>query len=248
MLKIRTGSFYLVLVLCLALSVPAKSAVFDIYPVRIFMDSKNRTEKVVIKNLDSKELQIQVRVFSWDQTEQGEDKYEETNEIVIFPKILKIKPSEEKVIRVGCQVPPDGREKTYRIMVEELPPVEQSNQQGVRINILLKVSVPIFLSPVAKKRSGEMEFEGVKDDTLLITVNNNGNVHFIASQLKIKGTDRSGSEIFSTTQNGWYILAGRKKQFSVKLDPKIAEKLFGINVVVHGDEGFGIEKWFQVAR
>ncbi|MCX7856442.1 MAG: fimbria/pilus periplasmic chaperone [Deltaproteobacteria bacterium] len=245
MVKKRTLFIFLILI-NFVICFDVKCAVFDIYPVKIFLDSKNLTDKLTIKNVDTKDLSIQIRVYSWEQDDNGNDIYEETNDIVIFPKIVQLKPSEEKVIRIGCQKSTFEKEGTYRIMVEELPPIKSDIKHGATVSILLRVSIPVFLSPYYKKRSGNVEIAEIIDNKLVIAVSNTGNTHFIANEVKIRGLNKSGEEIISSRENGWYILPGKRKHFSFGIDHIKARELSKVQVVVRSDEDFKIERWIHL--
>jgi P pilus assembly chaperone PapD len=88
------------------------AASFDIKPVRLELSKETPLEKLVIKNVSDKEFPLQVRVYEWNQNEKGEDVYTETDDIIVFPKIMTIKCDEERYIRVGSKVVPGTTEKT----------------------------------------------------------------------------------------------------------------------------------------
>lgn len=223
-------------------------ATFDIYPVKIFFDSKNRIEKLTIKNLAEKTLNLQIRVFSWTQDGNGMDVYEDTKDILLFPKTLSLKPDEEKIVRVGSQIPSSDREKTYRIIVEELPPLTSEQKEGSVVHILLRISIPIFVASREKKLEAKIELRGIENGNLLFDVLNTGNTHFIAEKILIKGVDEGSNEVFSTSQNGWYILSNMRRTFSVPIEKEVVHTLKRLHIFLKGNDGFEVQRVFSLGE
>ncbi|MBM4137860.1 MAG: molecular chaperone [Nitrospira sp.] len=94
---------FLILTILFLLRGSANPITFDINPVRIFFDAKVTTEKLNVRNSGDRDFSLQLRVYKWSQDAHGEDIYEETTDIVIFPKIVTIKKGEEKIIRIGTK-------------------------------------------------------------------------------------------------------------------------------------------------
>jgi fimbrial chaperone protein len=136
----------------------AMAATFDIQPIRIVLDEKVRLEKLTIRNISDAAFPIQVKAYEWSQNEKGEDVYTETKDIITFPKILSINKGEEKFIRIGTTVPPGTREKTYRIYVEEMPaPEKEKDKQGAKVNLYMKIGIPVFINPIKVDNNAEIE-------------------------------------------------------------------------------------------
>jgi fimbrial chaperone protein len=210
----------LVLFLCLFLfSSMLSAATFDIKPVRIEFNDKVRLEKLVIKNVSDIDFPVQVHIYEWSQNEKGEDVYRETQDIVVFPKIMTIKKGEERYIRLGANVLPGAKEKTYRVYVEEMASGTKE-EQGATVRLFMKVGIPIFITP-PNKIEDKAEIEGISmvKGKIQIKVKNAGNSHFIVTGINVRGLNDAGQEAFVRSIAGWYILSGMDKTYETEVPP-----------------------------
>lgn len=198
----------------------ADSATFDIKPIKIFFDADTRIEKLTINNASEDDLSLQIKVYKWLQNEKGEDIYDETGDIVIFPKVLRIKKGDERLIRIGTNLKPEINEKTYRIYIEELPSKE-GRQEGATVRLLMRTGIPVFISPVKSEAEGKIESVFVKNGKVEVAVKNDGNLHFIITSLSIKGEDSQGKELFSKELGGWYLLNGTSRLYAAEIPPGV---------------------------
>jgi fimbrial chaperone protein len=210
------------------------SADFTINPIRVFLNSSNMTEVITIKNGSDKNLTLQLNAFEWQQDSDGKDKYFSTKDLVFFPKIFRISGGGEKIIRLGTRVPQGRNEKTYRLYFEEVPEPLEAKTTAVRI--LLKIGVPVFISPVKAESKGRIESIEINRGTLNIAVKNEGNNHFVVKKIKVDGFDDSGEEVFSTEIGGWYLHGGVSRVFSVNIPVDDCLKIKTLNVNIDTDK------------
>lgn len=160
------------------------------------------------------EVTIQAHVLKWRQDGNGEDEYEETDEIVVFPKMANLKQGEERVIRLGYQ---DKQallvEGTYRLILEELP---VRTTGGDMLRFTLRMRLPIFVSPIEKITVRSIEKVEIRDGNLLVSVRNEGNAHITVSKIRAVGRDDSGRESFYKERPGLHILAGSSKTYAME--------------------------------
>ncbi|MFX7333387.1 fimbria/pilus periplasmic chaperone, partial [Acinetobacter baumannii] len=72
-------------------------------------------------NQSNESADLQVRIFEWTQNA-GQDQLIPTDDIAISPPFLKLKPNDSYNLRVVRIKPePISGEKTYRIIIDELP-------------------------------------------------------------------------------------------------------------------------------
>jgi fimbrial chaperone protein len=138
---------------------------------------------------------------------------------------LSLNPGEERKVRVAATVSAKDAEKTYRIFFEELPPLQKRETTGVQIRILTKMGIPIFVAPA--KGSAEASIESVKmqKGTLAFDVRNGGNVHFSLGGVKLQGIGSNGKTLFERQLDGWYVLAGSPRAYSVEVPATDCSKL-----------------------
>jgi fimbrial chaperone protein len=211
----------------------ALAANFDIQPIRIVLDEKVRLEKLSLKNISDVDFPIQVKAYEWSQNEKGEDVYKETKDIIIFPKILTIKTGEEKFVRIGTNVPPGTREKTYRIYLEEMPlPETDKERQGANVTLYMKIGIPVFINPIKIDNKPEIEDIEMSKGVLKVRVKNRGTNHFIVTGINVKGSHRDGTEPFSRDIAGWYLLSGSQKVYETSIPQEVCGTIDHLNVVL----------------
>jgi fimbrial chaperone protein len=188
-------------------------------PIRLVLSAKAPTALLSLRNGKSESVRFQLRVFSWTSGPKGEMVMALTDDIVFFPPLLTIKPSEERKIRIGSPVPFGSAEKSYRLIVEELPPLEKPSENGdpPGIQVLLKYSLPIFMQPGRVVSQAQIEGLAVENRHLTFRVKNEGNVHLLLQKVSIKGAGKSGQAVFERELQGWYVLVGDAKAYEVEL-------------------------------
>lgn len=216
------------------------AANFEINPVKIFLDNKNRIEKVTIKNQDDAEINLRVKAFRWRQGEGGQDKYEETDNLIVVPRILQLKPGDEKIIRIGInQLPKDDQEESYRIYIEEVPSLG-GEKKGATVKLYMKIGIPVFVSPTKSQPKIEIEDPVMDGKELRFKIINRGNVHKIISEVVVTGKDNHGNEIFNKKIGGWYLLAGAAKIYTLPIS--LVEKIKNFHITVNTTSGEMIAK------
>ncbi|MCX7982830.1 MAG: fimbria/pilus periplasmic chaperone [Syntrophales bacterium] len=226
------------------MSTPIWGANIEINPVKIFLDPQNRIEKIAIKNQDDAEINIRVKAFRWRQGEDGQDKYDETENIIVVPRILKLKPGEEKIIRIGInQLPKDEQEESYRIYIEEVP-IQEGERKGAVVKLYMKIGIPVFVTPAKSQPKIEIENPTIENKELRFKIINRGNVHRILSEVVVLGKDNHGIEIFNKKIGGWYLLTGAAKLYAIPFSTDGKIKI--IHITVNTSSGTAIAKEFSL--
>lgn len=222
-------------VLLLALFLPA--AVFAegwrVAPIRLELGRQAKSGVVTVTNDSTNRLQLQMKAFSWSQDAEGKDRYEETGDLVFFPKMMIFDKAEEKILRAGIRVPATKTEKTYRLYLEEIPGPRK--EQGTAVAIAIRFGLPIFVAPLKEEANGEVVRVGMANGMLETEVRNSGNVHFVIRSITVKGKNGNGEEIFTRELSGWYLLAGAKRTYSTEVPPEICPNLAAVDMVVDTD-------------
>lgn len=205
----------------------------SINPIRIFFEGAKKTDILTIKNESSVIGALQINAVEWTQDEKGENVYSPTQDILFFPKLLEITPGEEKIIRIGKKISRSEKEKTYRLFIEEIP--DNNKTETTSVKILMKVGVPIFITPIKTAASGVIEKVELNKGSLIVGVKNEGNIHFVIQSITIDGRDSGGKEIYAVERAGGYLLNGRSKEFVFKLPEDACHKMNTLNVHIDTD-------------
>ncbi|HEY3123292.1 MAG TPA: fimbria/pilus periplasmic chaperone [Thermoanaerobaculia bacterium] len=191
---------------------------YKVTPVQVFLSRANSRALLTLKNESVETLRFQVTVSAWDQNPQDEMRLQPTDDIVLFPAILAVGPGEERKLRVAVATRFDSIEKTYRILFEELPALEKSqDSQPSQIRILTRTSIPVFLEPLRVVADTHVEALALQEGILSFNVKNAGNVHAVVREVRVKGLGTAGETVFARTVPGWYVLGGDSRAFRVEI-------------------------------
>ena len=97
---------------------------------------------MTVTNQGTTETSIQIRAYAWSQ-KGGDDQLHGLNEVVLSPPLSTLAPGATQVIRLVLRQTPQGREATYRILIDQIPPPAEP---GV-VHMVLRLSLPIFAMP-----------------------------------------------------------------------------------------------------
>jgi fimbrial chaperone protein len=142
---------------------------------------------------------------------------EPTEDIVFFPQLFVLEPGQERVVRIGSETEAGQTERSYRLILQELPPLESSNSERPQIGILTGVSVPLFLQPALPERQGELGIREAYDGNVYLEVLNTGNVHLQLTSVYVWAKDAAEEIIFEQEVRGGYVLAGETRLFEAAL-------------------------------
>lgn len=208
---------------------------FSVDPVPVFLDAGRSTEMVRISNDSDTPLALQVRVYRWTQDDDGADIYEETEEVIYFPRILTVESQQQRVVRIGLEIPVAAVEGTYRLYLEELPEDSPADASGVRT--LMRVGIPIFRVPESEVFEGALEGIEWNDCRLSFRVLNRGNSHFVVQRVGVVATDESGAVMFDEETSGWYVLPGAGRLHEFDLAPHECSSVARLEIAVTTDKG-----------
>lgn len=204
----------LVFILTFSILPPAFAGSFRVNPLTISFKPATKATVLKIKNTDSQEVTVQLDSKKWLQDSSGQDYYEDTNEVVFFPKIVSLKPDEERVIRVGYRGQRATQEKAFRLFVQELP--NRSGKKGA-LNFALRLSIPVFVEVASRVSKLDLADIHVKAGVATVRIENHGNVHTSVKKVSVSGYSDASKTLFAAEVDGWYVLNGAARAFEVTL-------------------------------
>lgn len=224
----------LILSVLLSLAEVADSGTFQVNPIRITLSPNSSTSLLSVRNDSSEKVRFQIGVFTWDQSPQGEMVLQPTDDLIFYPTLLAVNPGDERKIRIGTANPVVTKEKSYRIFVEELPPLDKQESNGIRI--LTKMGVPIFIEPAKATLQGQIDGLKVSAAELSFEIRNTGNVHFFPRNITVKATGPRGESFLERQVQSWYILAGGLREFRIAIPRAECEKIHNLTVEAELEE------------
>lgn len=212
----------------------AHGGTFQVNPIRINFSAQTSTALLTIRNDSAEKVRFQIEAFSWDQRQDGEMILNPTDDIIFYPTLLSVEPGKERKVRVGTSNPLVRVEKTYRIFVAELPPVDPPRINGIRM--LTRMGVPIFIQPSKGEVRGQISNLGLNGMNFSFELKNEGNVHFFPKAIRVKGIGSQGETYIAQDLQGWYVLAGGSREFRVGLPESRCPKIHALTVEVELDD------------
>ena len=126
------------MIFAFAAPAPAEAGSLRVDPVRLEINAGRRTATVSVRNDEATPVTIRAYALTWDQAD-GEDRYAETEAVIVSPPIFTIAPGATQLVRVGLRSPSGGG-RAYRVIIEEVPGASQSG--GVQV--ALRLNLPLF--------------------------------------------------------------------------------------------------------
>jgi fimbrial chaperone protein len=127
---------------------PAYAAGLQVTPISLDIPAQEQSQAMFLSNSGRAPLRAQVRVQEWTQSG-GVEKLEATRDVVASPPIVEIAPGSRQMVRiVRLQPAPAAQEKTYRLIIDELPGADGAQPPSAAgLQFLLRYSVPVFVLP-----------------------------------------------------------------------------------------------------
>lgn len=200
-------------------STAAFAGQWGVSPTRLDIDAESRSPVLTIINSDKTPLKIQARLMSWTQDNDGKEVLAESKDLVFFPRQMTIQGKDEGSIKIGSLKPiVTASEKTYRIIVEEIP--ERSKRtEKMSLSFTTKMSIPIYISPstsVLKAKFGDVTQD---PKSMTVPIINTGNAHLAIRHLSVVGKSREGKELCrQDSDKNWYRYLLNKATYSHKID------------------------------
>lgn len=214
----------------------ADASLFQVNPVRLALSAQSSSGLLSVQNQSNEPLRFQITAHEWQQTPGGEMTLLPTTEVAVFPSMLTIPARSSRKVRVGVLAQAGESEKTYRVFVEELPPLSSPGaSNGVRV--LTRMGIPVFFSALAPSSKPSIEGLALKGGRLSFSVKNGGNTHFMNSSIRVVTRDGAGHITHDSKLKGWYVLGGGVRLHDVAIPAASCANLASVGVEIETDQG-----------
>lgn len=216
----------------------APAGEFSVNPVRLELGAAVRSGAISVRNEGKQPLSFQLQAMEWTQDGAGKDQYQDTGDLIFFPKIMTVAPGEEGVVRVGTRTPAVPVEKTYRLFIEELPGDTQAPAAGggPQITFLIKFGAPIFVIPLKPDDGLDLMDLAVAKGEVTLAAKNSGNRHQVVQGIMLTGADAAGQPVYSMTLADRYLLAGAAKSYTSTIAADQCARLASLEVEYKTDK------------
>jgi fimbrial chaperone protein len=185
----------------------------ELGPVSIEMVGKQRAATMTVRNVDATPAKVQMRTVDWSLSN-GADTFDSSKNLVVSPPVTVIKPGETQTVRLVVEnVDQAATEKSFRLLVDQLP--GEPNAQHAGVQTVIRASVPVFLAPSTSSRPN-LRWTAVRTaDGLAVTAHNDGDMHERIDGLKIAA---GGQALGAGPLNG-YVLSKSERTWVFKDAP-----------------------------
>ncbi len=212
----------------------AWSGDFYVNPIRVVLGASSPSALLTIQNTSSEPLRFQLTVFVWEQDPVGQLLLTPTRDIIFFPRLLTLGPGEQRLVRVGAAAPAGPVERTYRLFVEELPPLETERQPVPpgQVRVRARLGLPIFVQPANGRAEPRLADLRVQRGRFAFELRNSGTLHVAPAQVRVRGYAADGEVVWERELEGWYVLARGTRRYDVELGLENCSKSRAIGVEV----------------
>lgn len=193
--------------------VSATASELKVYPLRLALTPKAPVTAMTLHNAGAEPVVLQLQVFSWRQRN-GEDVLEPTREVLANPAIFELAPRVDQIARFGLQTDLDSQERSYRVIIQEVPrglPLKPGE-----VITLLRLSVPIFVPPIKAETRVSWRVGLVRNGKVAVQILNTGSSHIQFTKLSLARMD---GQLAADHGLSTYVLAGASSQ--VVLDARL---------------------------
>lgn len=196
-------------------ALPVRAGEFAVSPVRMEFNGAARSQLLAVTNAGDAPARFLVRGAGWTMLENGGVQLSEDDGLVVFPASFTLAPRATQNIRVGTAQRPGEVEKTWRVVLEELPDPNAPARTGATINVLSMISVPVFMPPVAPRQDLQLGWAGVAGGKANVTLSNNGNAHELVGAVTVASL-RGTAALPAVRTEGWYVLPGKRRAYTLE--------------------------------
>lgn len=212
----RQRAWRAVVAACLAFNAlaagSATAAEFSLNPTRVHLDRARAIETLVLGNADQRPLSFEASVKRWTMAADGSWQLEPSDEVVVHPLVFTVQPGQQARLRVGTLAPAVSAERAYRVELQQLP---TGGGDGVQVEVLTRLSVPVFVQPAAQPESAPAAEAGLATaalgaDGLQLTVANAGTHYLPPQEARLRLLDADGDTLRELPVTVGYVLAGAR--------------------------------------
>lgn len=169
---------------------------FKMTPIEIYMQSAgiDKTKTVKLTNPGNEQIPIEVKVFERSLTVGGKEVRKPTQDFIIFPTQLILKPKEKRNLRITWNGPKKiDFEKAYRIQVNQIPvdvkkKKNKYNKTETNLNIAFSYMGGIYVRPenqVTQPKLIATQSKRLGKNKIRIRLENQGNEHAVLNNYDV---------------------------------------------------------------
>jgi fimbrial chaperone protein len=233
------GKATAVVAIVLLTGLAAGAQTLSVLPVNIFLPPGQKATTLTVTNPGKTETAIQLRAYAWNQSG-DDDPLTATAAVGVSPPMATIAPGASQVVRVILREPPQDREATYRILVDQIPPPAEPGF----VRVVLRLSIPIFAQPMVRTASNVQFHLETNAGKLTLVGVNSGLRHDAIREIALTTAD--GRTLKLDGGFSPYILAGATRHWPLAVQGPLPLPGEMLKLTAHADAN-AIEEQIHVA-
>jgi len=196
----------------------AQAGSISVNPIFLELAPGRRTATIDIANRGGATAAVQLRAFAW--TQQGdEDRLEPTQDLLASPPIFEVAAGDDYLARVMIRRPAGSADRTYRLLLDEIPPVGRNRQ----IVVALRVSMPVIVLGTAPAKP-ILEWQAIAErgNQLILSARNTGQRHVRVHSLEVSLPGAGAPRVAEPVAANPYVLPGITRRWRVRLTRALA--------------------------
>jgi fimbrial chaperone protein len=208
----------------------ARAQSLMVLPVNIQMAPGQMATTLTVINRGDSETAIQVRAYAWSQPG-GDDQLTASDAVLVSPPLTSIAPGAAQLVRLILRRSPQGREATYRIVLDQIPPPALPG----KVRVVLRMSIPIFAQP-ATRALPHVYFHIERDaGKIFLVALNDGSRHEVIREIVLWTSD--GRKLKTESSASPYILAGVTRRWPINAQGSLPLPDETLRLTAHADSG-----------
>lgn len=197
-------------------------------PVRLEISHTRPTSVLTLENRGDTPKTYQIETFSWTQ-ESGEDRYNETRDLVAVPPLFTLEPGQKQLVRIGVRRAAENHELAFRIFIQELPVDIGPRPIELSIRTLLRIGIPVFLAPVQPAQKPQLNWFAERSEAGItsLIVENPSALHVQIGRIKLGPKD--------DLTMAKYVLPGQRRRWIIP-EPVLVSGS-SVNLQIETDQG-----------
>lgn len=208
---------------------PVAATEFSVSPIRVDLKPGTMSETIAVTNHSDRKLRVSLKLTEWTQDAAGKDVYQDSSDLIYFPRQMELEPNGKRLVRLGARRPAGVVERTYRLWVEEEPAPAAAGSQA-QVAFYFRFGVPVFLVPAVGKPQPEFSEPQLDKGRLSLHVKNAGSQSFRLQKITV--SDGAG---FTREIAGWYSLAGTERTYATDIPRDVCVRAKSLAIAIEGE-------------
>jgi len=192
---------------------PSQAGALSVNPVLVTFRPGQTMATFEVANRGGTPTATQIRLFAWSQNG-DEDVLTPTTDLLASPPLFDIKADEEQIVRLVQRRPSERLERTYRLILDEIPQAGGARE----IVVALRISLPVIVagtSPASPDLTWRAE-RG-QGNQLILAARNAGRRHIRVNLLEALLPQQRGAVAAKAISGNPFVLAGAERRWSLAL-------------------------------